>query len=447
MIAFMVRATGALLILAGAALYGASPAYEALLCQASAAQRPDEAIPHCTAAIEMGGLSGGDLAAVLANRCLAYGKKDDYARAWPDCERAIQLAPQAALPVCQRGWVRHYSGNADGAMLDFEQAIRLDPDLATAYTGRGSVYAGRRQYDQAVQDYGVALGLKPDDAAFYGRGWCEMQKGRYESARQDFDQAVSLGAGAKAYHARGYCYARDGNYSLAIADLDEALRLRPNFVAAYKTRAWVYGRRRDWDQAIRDCTAALRVRPDAEMYNARGWAYYHKGAYLLALWDFGRASWRYWTPLVLAVGLIYLLGRFQKPKQPESPTEEGDVPPAADDSEPFPESSDVEALADAEAPEPSAEPPDAPSAATLPHRDSSEDADLDVLIRTGLRDGTAIGLAESLLSEAGIPFFVMDQNVAARQESGNIAGWWNARVPREREAEAREIVRAVEAMK
>src|ERR1035441_3644707 len=73
--------------------------------------------------------------------------------------------------------------------------------------------------------------------------------------------------------------------------------------------------------------------------------------------------------------------------------------------------------------------------------------DLDVLIRTGITDPLAIGLAESLLKEGGIPFFAMDRNVAARQESGNFLGWWNIRVPRGLEAEAREILRSVEEMK
>jgi hypothetical protein len=72
------------------------------------------------------------------------------------------------------------------------------------------------------------------------------------------------------------------------------------------------------------------------------------------------------------------------------------------------------------------------------------DGDLNVLIRTGIKDPVAIGLAESLLQEAGIPFFAMDRNVAARQDSGNFLNWWNVRVPREREAEAREILRGVE---
>ena len=75
-----------------------------------------------------------------------------------------------------------------------------------------------------------------------------------------------------------------------------------------------------------------------------------------------------------------------------------------------------------------------------------EPENLEVLIRTGISDPIAIGLAESLLQEAGIPYFRMDQNPAARQESGNFLGWWNVRVPKEKEAEAREILRSVEAM-
>src|SRR5262249_17827537 len=79
--------------------------------------------------------------------------------------------------------------------------------------------------------------------------------------------------------------------------------------------------------------------------------------------------------------------------------------------------------------------------------ESLPDADLEVLILTTIRDPIGIGLAETLLKEAGIPYLVMDRNVAARQESGNFFGWWTIRVPRSREAEAREILRSIEEAK
>jgi len=74
----------------------------------------------------------------------------------------------------------------------------------------------------------------------------------------------------------------------------------------------------------------------------------------------------------------------------------------------------------------------------------SVERNFDVLIRTGFTSPVAIGLAKSLLEEARIPFFTMDENPAARQESGDFLGWWSIRVPREREAEAREILLSVE---
>jgi hypothetical protein len=76
-----------------------------------------------------------------------------------------------------------------------------------------------------------------------------------------------------------------------------------------------------------------------------------------------------------------------------------------------------------------------------------DESDLGVLIRTGLANPVAIGLAKSLLQEAGIPFFTMDQSVASRQESGNYLGWWSVRVPQEREVEARQLLHNIEEMK
>jgi len=439
MIASMMRAAGVLLIVAGS-LYGATAANEAMLCaHLPFASNPDLAIGYCTAAIESGGLPDAGLAAVLDRRCVAYGKKRDFARALPDCERAIQLAPYAALPVYRRGWIRLYSGNLDGAMLDFEQAIRRDPNIALAYRGRASVHARRAaaancsassadEYDRAIEGYGDALRLMQDGETYYQRGLARMYRGYYDSAVTDLDEAIRRGSGAKAYYYRGWCYIYVVDYSRAIADFDQSIRLEPNAVA-YRSLGLVHTRRGEYDLAIRDYTQAVRLGPDAETYRARGSAFYHKGAYLLALWDFARASWRFWVPLVLLVLLIYALGHLRKAKKAQVPTEDYDESPADDDLEPLVES------------------PDAPREEPVPDPEPLQaDTDLDVLIRTGVRNPALIGLAEGLLQEAGIPFLVMEQSEVASQASGNF-GWWNIRVPHEREAEAREIIRAVEEMK
>lgn len=444
MIASMVRATGVLLILAGGGLYGAPPANEALLCvQEPSHLTPEETIRHCTAAIQSGELPSADLVAALVSRCHANEKKGEYARALPDCERAVQLAPQSATAVHRRGWVRYHSGDLDGAMLDFEQAILLDPNLAPAYRGRAAVYIRRaaasnsavsaEQYDQAIRNLEEALRLKPDGDTYCERGWCYFQKQSYDSAKEDLDEAIRRGSGAQAYYYRGWYYIYKENYSEAIADFDQAINLEPKVAEAYSSRGWVHNRQREYNRAIRDYTDALRLKPDAESYRGRAWAYYYSGSYALAFQDSARASWRVWVPLVLVAGLLYIFGRLRKAKQTESPAEVSGESPADDELVEFIELPDA----------PSEELPPPPE----PSRDSSSDTDLDVLIRTGLRDRIAIGLAEGTLQGAGIPFFVTDQNPTARQEGGNAMDWWNIRVPHEREAEAREIIRAVEEMK
>jgi hypothetical protein len=73
--------------------------------------------------------------------------------------------------------------------------------------------------------------------------------------------------------------------------------------------------------------------------------------------------------------------------------------------------------------------------------------DLEVLIRSGVRDPFAIGLAKNLFEEAGIPFFTMDETPSARRDVESLSGWWTVRVPRDREAEAREILRSIEEAK
>jgi hypothetical protein len=80
-------------------------------------------------------------------------------------------------------------------------------------------------------------------------------------------------------------------------------------------------------------------------------------------------------------------------------------------------------------------------------RKMSGERDVDILIRTSLKSPVAICLAESLLEEAGIPFFTMDQTPAGRPDCMPSLGSWSVRVPIGREGEAREIVRTVEEIK
>ena len=88
-------------------------------------------------AIELDGEYGpawSCLAAVHATRYEWFGGgADDLARAEETSQKAVELAPQLALPHVARGFVLSLSRRYDEAAEEFEEAIRLNPNLFEAF--------------------------------------------------------------------------------------------------------------------------------------------------------------------------------------------------------------------------------------------------------------------------------------------------------------------------
>ncbi len=319
----MAYSTKVLLILASAGVCWASSAADGLTCLWSSQRNPEAAIRSCTAAIESGRLRQAGMAAAFGGRCRAYFYKHELQRALQDCEHAVQLNPKAASLVYNRATIRYHSGDIDGAMLDFAQASRMDPDLSLAYAGLASVHVKRNQFDLAIEDYSAALRINPAAWIYYGRGWTYANKQEYDAAIADLGEAIRLGSGAEGYYWRGRCYAEKGDYGRALRDFDQAIRLQPNAAWYYGSRASAHAWRHEFDEVIRDYDQMLRLAPDADAYYGRGWAYYQKGSYILAVRDFIHASWLkpallgrwVWTPLVPAAWLIWFVLRRRQSKQ------------------------------------------------------------------------------------------------------------------------------------
>lgn len=67
--------------------------------------------------------------------------------------------------------------------------------------------------------------------------------------------------------------------------------------------------------------------------------------------------------------------------------------------------------------------------------------DLDLVVVLETNERIQLALAKGLLEEAGIPFFVMGQIATLIQDvDGFLHKWVRLQVPRDREAEAREIL-------
>jgi hypothetical protein len=72
---------------------------------------------------------------------------------------------------------------------------------------------------------------------------------------------------------------------------------------------------------------------------------------------------------------------------------------------------------------------------------SSFDPKLDLVVVLESNDSIELALAKGLLEEAGIPFFVLNQiTTLVNEVDGFLHKWARLQVPRDREAEARELL-------
>lgn len=121
----------------------------------------DEAIRLYSRALESGSLSQSNRAVTLSNRCNVYNDKGQYDRAISDCNEAIALNPDSALPFNNRGNSFMHKGQYDRAIQDYNAAININPDFARAFSNRGLVYYYKGMYSRAEMEFGKSVDLDP----------------------------------------------------------------------------------------------------------------------------------------------------------------------------------------------------------------------------------------------------------------------------------------------
>ena len=85
-------------------------------------------IAGCTNVIQLGGLSGQELAAAYFSRGMAYSLKTQPDLAIPDLDQVLKLTPDDSTALDQRGAAYFSKGDFDHALTDFNQSIRLNPN-------------------------------------------------------------------------------------------------------------------------------------------------------------------------------------------------------------------------------------------------------------------------------------------------------------------------------
>jgi tetratricopeptide (TPR) repeat protein len=84
----------------------------------------------------------------------------------------------------------------DEAITHYTEALELaskEEHRVLVYNNRAWAWEGREDYDQAIADFTRALDIDSNYAqAYYGRGYCWLEKGESERAILDAKDAVTL---------------------------------------------------------------------------------------------------------------------------------------------------------------------------------------------------------------------------------------------------------------
>src|SRR6185312_11958498 len=105
----------------------------------------------------------------------------------------------------------------------------IDPFTAVAYANRGVVRYWQHDFDGAIADFNAAIRISPRMAeAYLGRGVASRIKGDPDNARADFERAISINSRlAEAYTNRADVRLETGEFDRALKDLNQALALNP----------------------------------------------------------------------------------------------------------------------------------------------------------------------------------------------------------------------------
>jgi lipoprotein NlpI len=154
---------------------------------------PDQAIQHCTRAIESGKLSGEPLARLHYHRGVEWAAKGIYDRAITDYDTALGLNPKFTDALYNRGNAWSNKGESDKAIADYDAAIRLNPKDPTSLIGRAVELTVKGEYGRAIADYDAAIVLDGKSAmSFLGRGRTRFYAGEFARSAADLEQALKL---------------------------------------------------------------------------------------------------------------------------------------------------------------------------------------------------------------------------------------------------------------
>jgi tetratricopeptide (TPR) repeat protein/S1-C subfamily serine protease len=172
-----------------------------------------------------------------------------------------------------RGIIKAYLKDNQGAISDYNRAIQLNPNYSLVYNNRGVLKAYLKDNQGAISDYNRAIQLNPNNAlAYSNRGIVKGELEDNKGAMIDFDRSIQLNPDySDAYLSRGLVKANLKDNQGAISDYNRAIQLNPNNALAYSNRGNTKLKLKDNKGAITDYNRAIQINPNSpHAYGSRG---------------------------------------------------------------------------------------------------------------------------------------------------------------------------------
>jgi len=170
----------------------------------------------------------------LYGRALQASQSGDFVQALPLWDQVLELSPNDAAALSNRGNVRLALGDPDGAIADQTRSIELAPEEPDPHLNRGTAEESLQDWAAAEADYLWILERDATDAsALYNLGNVRGSTGDWDSARRLYEEAADARPGfAMARSSAALAAWQQEDLVWAEAELRKLIRRYPLFADA-----------------------------------------------------------------------------------------------------------------------------------------------------------------------------------------------------------------------
>jgi tetratricopeptide (TPR) repeat protein len=196
-------------------------------------------------------------ARALADRGITYVWKGMNDRARDDFDAASKINARDPVIARGRGLMAFFAFDMVEAITWFTTAIEEAPERAFPFYYRARAYRALGELDKALADVNRAIVLRPDGSDYFVfRASLERQQGQRDESLKEAGAVVAASPNEpNAYLAAAEIDVNSGRIAEAMGALDRALALKPSVQgylkrAAYRPKADIEGRRADLNSAL-----------------------------------------------------------------------------------------------------------------------------------------------------------------------------------------------------